>query len=216
MSRKWRHSIELGRDHWFPVISNQIFLAVWYKNPNNDTGKEPESFFFTVTQVVEWKEARCQKGIFGVMSKKAGVERGGKVIRRSTIYFRPYNKSREVNTCVLFWVGENHKSFGCQTSLSFPSDCPHILVSMWTTEKLVLFSYTRKEEQLQRWLHLLETWRRAKLSCFMGDILRVTSNARDMTGFKWAQDYKKKNRCRVDENHKRGMPKVCVNKSVGD
>jgi hypothetical protein len=85
------------------------------------------SFFFTVTQVVEWKEARCQKGIFVVSCpKKRGWKEGVRSLGGQPSISGLIIKKAQVNTCVLFWVGENHKSFGCQTSLSFPSDCPHI------------------------------------------------------------------------------------------
>lgn len=91
----------------FLLFQIKFFLRFDTKTQTTTLVKNLRASFLRLYSSGRMKRGTLPKRNFrGVMSKKAGVERGGKVIRRSTIYFRPYNKNAQVNTCVLFWVGE--------------------------------------------------------------------------------------------------------------
>lgn len=144
----------------------------------------------------------------GVMSKKAGVERGGKVIRRSTIYFRPYNKNAQVNTCVLFWVGERTtRVLGVKLLYRFRQTAPTYIGQHLNNRKIGLdFSYipVKKSSSSDGSTSL----RRDVEQSFHGRYFASDEQCQRHDWIQMSSYRKKKNRCRVDENHSRNAQSV--------
>jgi len=164
------------------------------------------SFFFYGYSSGRMKRGTLPKGILLVLCPKSGGGRGvrslgGQPSISGPVYIiKASNGVGEVNTCVLFWVGgEEPQEFWVSNffivSVSF-SDCPHIGPNKGKNRNW--FIVTRKEEQLQRWPHLLETWRRAKLSW----AIFCEWPAKPRT-WRDSNELLERNRCRVDENHTR-------------
>lgn len=145
----------------------------------------------------------------GVMSKKAGVERGGKVIRRSTIYFRPYNKkSTSEHVCVILGGGERTtRVLGVKLLYRFRQTAPTYIGQHLNNRKIGLdFSYipVKKSSSSDGSTSL----RRDVEQSFHGRYFASDEQCQRHDWIQMSSYRKKKNRCRVDENHSRNAQSV--------